>query len=258
MKKMEQHTRDELDLALEATVNEVVSDNDIQALLKYKKEAEAFQNLMMEYECAIREVRTKLEILNKELSLRTERNPFEAIKSRLKSPVSIYEKMKRRNIPFSVKNIEENLTDIAGIRVSCSFIDDIYMLRNCLVEQDDIHLIEEKDYIAHPKTNGYRSLHLILDVPIFLTGGKKTRIVEVQFRTIAMDFWASLEHKLKYKKDIKDADAIVEELAYSAEMINQLDRRMLQIRERISASDEREMISKALKATEDGRGGTQE
>ena len=207
---------------------------EIGAIKELKEEyLEPFMHLMMQYECAMLEVQTKLEVLNKELALVNSRNPFESIKSRLKSPESIYGKLQRRNIPFSIENIEKNLNDIAGIRVICSFPEDIYMLVDCLLKQDDIILIEEKDYIKNPKSNGYRSLHLILDIPIFLTGEKKHMRVEVQFRTIAMDFWASLEHKMKYKKDIENADGISEELKYCADLISQLDRRMEQIRNRI-------------------------
>lgn len=207
---------------------------EIGAIKELKEEyLEPFMHLMMQYECAMLEVQTKLEVLNKELALVNSRNPFESIKSRLKSPESIYGKLQRRNIPFSIENIEKNLNDIAGIRVICSFPEDIYMLVDCMLKQDDIILIEEKDYIKNPKPNGYRSLHLILDIPIFLTGEKKHMRVEVQFRTIAMDFWASLEHKMKYKKDIENADGISEELKYCADLISQLDRRMEQIRNRI-------------------------
>lgn len=207
---------------------------EIGAIKELKEEyLEPFMHLMMQYECAMLEVQTKLEVLNKELALVNSRNPFESIKSRLKSPESIYGKLQRRNIPFSIENIEKNLNDIAGIRVICSFPEDIYMLVDCLLKQDDIILIEEKDYIKNPKPNGYRSLHLILDIPIFLTGEKKHMRVEVQFRTIAMDFWASLEHKMKYKKDVENADGISEELKYCADLISQLDRRMEQIRNRI-------------------------
>ena len=141
--------------------------------------------------------------------------------------------MQRKGIPFSIENIEKNLNDIAGIRVICSFPEDIYKLVECLLKQDDIILIEMKDYIKNPKPNGYRSLHLILDIPIFLTGEKKHMRVEVQFRTIAMDFWASLEHKMKYKKDVENAESISEELKYCADLICQLDKRMQQIRNRI-------------------------
>ena len=186
-----------------------------QSIDKLFPNAGAFMELMMAYRCAVREVETKLNVLNDEYSVQHDRNPFENIKSRIKSPNSIYEKLVRRGIEPTVENVDKNLTDIAGIRVICSFVDDIYRLAEQLVSQDDIILVQRKDYIKKPKANGYRSLHLILDVPIFLSGGKKYKSVEVQFRTIAMDFWASLDHKLRYKKDIQNQDIIVAELLHS-------------------------------------------
>lgn len=215
-----------------------ISQEDIEKLLRMTDQIQDFQELMMKYECAMYEIKTKLDVLNKELSLRNNRNPFESIKTRIKAPISLFEKMQRKGLPFTVDNIKNNINDVAGIRVICSFIDDIYMLANCLKEQDDVRLIEIKDYIDNPKPSGYRSLHLILEIPIFLTHDKEYMTVEVQFRTIAMDFWASLEHKMKYKKDIPDAEMITEDLCFSADMINQIDRRMQQIRERIDASNE--------------------
>lgn len=201
-----------------------------------KEQIEMFKNLMMHYECAMLEVQTKLEVLNKELSLVHSRNPFESIKCRIKTPESIIGKLERQGLPYTIEAIEKNLNDIAGIRVICSFPEDIYMLVECLLKQDDLILVAMKDYIKNPKPNGYRSLHLILDIPIFLTEEKKHMRVEVQFRTIAMDFWASLEHKMKYKKDIENAESISEELKYCADLISQLDRRMEQIRNRIETN----------------------
>lgn len=215
----------------------ITTDQDVLQYLGRIGQQEDFQILMMEYQCAIYEVKTKLDVLNAELSVRTARNPLESIQTRLKAPLSIYNKLRGRGFSISVDSMEENLNDIAGVRVVCSFIDDIYKLKDYLVNQDDVKLVEEKDYLAKPKQNGYRSLHIIIEIPIFLTSGKKYRRVEVQFRTIAMEFWASLEHKLKYKKDIRNAEAIAEELGYSAEMINQLDRRMQQIRRRIDGDE---------------------
>ncbi|WP_081674260.1 GTP pyrophosphokinase [Butyrivibrio sp. VCD2006] len=214
-----------------------VSQKEIEQLLIMRGQVQEFQMMMMKYDCALSEVRTKLEVLNKELSLKNNRNPFESIKSRIKTPVSIYEKLTRKGVPFSIENIESNISDIAGCRAICSFVDDIYMVANCLKKQDDVNVLVEKDYIATPKDSGYRSLHLIIETPIFLTDVKEYMKVEVQFRTIAMDFWASLEHKMKYKKDIENAELISEDLKFSADLINQLDRRMQQIRERIDAGD---------------------
>ncbi len=205
-------------------------------MMELDDSTQPFRELMMQYDCAMLEVKTKLEVLNKELALVHSRNPFESIKCRIKSPESIIGKLERRGLEFSIENIEKELNDIAGIRVICSFPEDIYMLVECLLKQDDIILVAQKDYIKNPKPNGYRSLHLILDIPIFLTHEKKHMRVEVQFRTIAMDFWASLEHKMKYKKDIQNAESISEELKYCADLISQLDRRMEQIRNRIDSN----------------------
>ena len=157
---------------------------------------------MSYYECAIMEVETKFRVLNHELSLEYDNNPIESIKTRVKSYDSILKKIRRKNIPLNLRAIEDNLKDIAGVRVICSFPDDIYKLAESFLKQDDITLIERKDYIKNPKPSGYRSLHLIVQVPIFLQNEKKMVNVEVQFRTIAMDFWASLDHKMRYKKEL--------------------------------------------------------
>ena len=217
---------------------EEITQSDVEKLLKKNNQLEDFQHLMMKYDCALSEVRTKLDVLNKELALSNKRNPIEVIKMRIKTPVSIYNKLSSKGVDFTLDNINENLSDIAGIRVICSFVDDIYMLADCLAKQDDIKVLQKKDYISKPKDSGYRSLHLIIEIPIFLTTEKEYMKVEVQFRTIAMDFWASLEHKMKYKKDIYNAEVITEDLKFSADLINQIDMRMQQIREKIDASDE--------------------
>ena len=202
------------------------------------EQASGFMELMMLYRCALMEVETKLNVLNAEFTMKNNRNPFESIKSRIKTPKSILEKLRRKGFEISVKGIEENLADVAGIRVICSFPDDIYATAKMLTDQDDIRVIQVKDYIINPKPNGYRSLHLILEVPIFLSNEKKNMKVEVQFRTIAMDFWASLEHKLKYKKNIENAEEISKELQRCAEASSQLDLRMQALRDRIEAERE--------------------
>ena len=202
------------------------------------EQANAFMELMMQYRCALMEVQTKLNVLNAEFTMKNNRNPFESIKSRIKTPKSIIEKLQRKGYEISVKGIEENLADVAGIRVICSFPDDIYATAKMLTDQDDIRVIQVKDYIINPKPNGYRSLHLILEVPIFLSNEKKNMKVEVQFRTIAMDFWASLEHKLKYKKNIENAEEISKELQRCAEASSKLDLRMQALRDRIEAERE--------------------
>ena len=202
------------------------------------EQASGFMELMMQYRCALMEVETKLNVLNAEFTMKNNRNPFESIKCRIKTPKSILEKLQRKGFEISVKGIEENLADVAGIRVICSFPDDIYATAKMLTDQDDIRVIQVKDYIINPKPNGYRSLHLILEVPIFLSNEKKNMKVEVQFRTIAMDFWASLEHKLKYKKNIENAEEISKELQRCAEASSQLDLRMQALRDRIEAERE--------------------
>lgn len=210
----------------------------IQEQAQKLREAKPFNKLMMEYSAAIMEVETKLKVLNAEFSQEYNRNPFESIKSRLKSPESIYEKLERKGYPVTVEGIRDNLTDVAGLRVICSFPDDIYRLAGLFIKQDDIILVRKKDYIRNPKPNGYRSLHLILSVPVFLSNEKKYMKVEVQFRTIAMDFWASLEHKLKYKKTVENTDEIVEQLKLCADSIEALDYQMQAIRNKIDHSRE--------------------
>ncbi len=205
----------------------------IQLQAEKLKETKPFNELMMQYRSAIMEVETKLHILNDEFSHQYNRNPFESIKSRLKTPESIYEKLTRKGAAVTVGNIREKLADVAGVRVICSFPDDIYRLAELFIRQDDIILLTRKDYIKNPKDNGYRSLHIIIEVPIFLSSAKIYRKVEVQFRTIAMDFWASLEHKLKYKKDVENAEEIVRKLKDCADSIELLDYQMQGIRNEI-------------------------
>lgn len=178
------------------------------------------------YRGAIREIQTKLEVLNDEFSTRYQRNPISFIKSRIKSPESIIKKLHTRGYEVSLESIAENLHDVAGIRVICSFIDDIYEVAQMLTKQDDVTLIETKDYIQNPKPNGYRSLHLILEVPVFFSDRKQPMKVEVQIRTIAMDFWASLDHQLRYKKDIENASQISADLKDCADIISATDQRM--------------------------------
>lgn len=196
------------------------------------------QRLMAYYRCAIMEVETKFKVLNEQFSLQHDRNPIETIKTRLKRPESILEKLQKRNLSVSLESVEENLSDVAGVRVICPFIDDIYLLADCLLEQDDVRLLQTKDYIRNPKKNGYRSLHLIIEIPIFLQNEKKYMKVEVQLRTIAMDFWASLEHRLRYKKNLDER--LVEELAADmsecAQISAALDQRMETIKNRIEVN----------------------
>ena len=200
----------------------------------FKERTHGFAKLMSYYKCAMMEIETKFNVLNEEFSLQYDRNPISNIKSRLKSPISIKEKLSRRNLPFTIEDIEENLNDVAGIRVICSFPHDVYMIANALLKQDDITLVEKKDYIDNPKKNGYRSLHLIVTVPIFLASEKRIMRAEIQLRTIAMDFWASLEHQMRYKKDSEFTEEMENELFECARLSAALDERMDCLNERIN------------------------
>lgn len=192
-----------------------------------------FSTLMAYYRCAIMEIETKFNVLNQEFSLRFDRQPICGIKTRLKSVVSIRNKLAARGLPFTVAGIEENLSDVAGIRVICSFVDDVYKIADTLLRQDDITLIERKDYIAEPKENGYRSLHLIVAVPIFLENEKRVMRAEIQLRTAAMDSWASLEHQLNYKKKSEYDEAVAADLKRCAQLSAEFDARMNQLKNRM-------------------------
>lgn len=197
---------------------------------KVKQQSDEFLKLMTYYRCAIMEIETKFNVLNAEYSLEHDRNPISSIKSRLKQFSSIKEKLERKNAPYTLEAIEENLNDIAGIRVICSFPGDVYSLAEAFLKQDDITLIRMKDYIKNPKPNGYRSMHLIVSIPIFLAHEKRNMKVEVQLRTIAMDFWASLEHQMRYKKDNEFTPEMVKELSECARISADLDERMDELR----------------------------
>lgn len=210
---------------------------EVSQLEQLEQIGNKFSFLMACYRCAIMEVETKIRVLNETLSQQYDRNPIETIKTRLKHPRSIADKLRRKGLEQTVANIEENLNDVAGIRVICSFPEDVYLIARYLLQQDDVELVSSKDYIRHPKANGYRSLHLIIETPIFLADEKKLMRVEVQLRTIAMDFWASLEHKLRYKKDLDCAEEIAAELMECAEESARLDARMQHIRARIEYNE---------------------
>ncbi len=198
------------------------------------------EQLMTFYQCAIMQVETKFNILNEQFSLSLDRNPIQSIKSRVKSYDSIMKKIRRKKIGLSIEDIEDKMNDIAGVRVICSYVDDIYLLADCLLSQDDVILVERKDYIKNPKPSGYRSLHLIIKVPIYLQNEKKEVKVEVQLRTIAMDFWASLEHSLHYKRcqadgaECGEAEELAGELIECAKESARLDAKMQEIRDRIA------------------------
>ena len=214
-------------------------------LLRWSKEyLEQFHKLMAYYRCAMMEIETKFNVLNEEFSLQYDRNPISNIKTRLKSPESMREKLKKKGFPLSVEAIEARIHDVAGVRVVCAFPEDVYMLAEALLAQDDITLIEKKDYIQNPKENGYRSLHLIVTVPIFLAKEKRMMQVEIQLRTIAMDFWASLEHQLRYKRECLFSEEMAAELKYCATLSAELDVRMDKLRSYVQDDDEK-MTGKA-------------
>lgn len=207
---------------------EEVPDEQLQRLFQ-------FEELMIQYRSAIREITTKLEVLNDELSMSIERNPIESIQSRIKRPYSIAQKLRRKGLPVTVEAVSQQLNDVAGVRVICPFLNDIYEIARMLLQQDDIRLVAAKDYIRQPKPNGYRSLHLIVEVPVFFSTQKKLVRVEIQIRTVAMDFWASLEHRLHYKRSSPEVEAIAGELKACADIIAQTDLTMQRLRERIDA-----------------------
>lgn len=219
-----------------AAKNALMDRNTRISLMEKTKD---FGKLMTYYRCAMMEIETKFNVLNEEFSLEHDRNPINSIKTRLKSLPSIMEKLERQNIPPSLMAVEQNLNDIAGVRVVCSFLDDVYVLATALLQQDDIQLIEKKDYIANPKPNGYRSLHLIVTIPIFLKSEKRVMKVEIQLRTIAMDFWASLEHQLRYKKEVVFSNDMARELQECADLSSILDSRMDNLRKGVQQQEEK-------------------
>ena len=215
-----------------------LSEHDEEQLIE---SAMQLQQVMLLYEAGIREIKTKLDILSDESRISGKPNPIDSIKSRIKTPRSIIGKLKRRGYPISLQSMMGNLNDIGGIRVICPFIEDIYTVADMLMRQDDLTLIEKKDYIQNPKPNGYRSLHLIVETPIFLQDEKRQMKVEVQLRTIAMDFWASLEHQLRYKKDLGSNEQyklISRELYDCACTITAVDKQMQNIKNLIEEYSE--------------------
>lgn len=190
-------------------------------------------HLMTQYKCAMMEIETRFNLLNEEYALEFGRAPVNGIKTRLKTLQSVKEKMVRRGYPLSADSIHENISDIAGVRVICAFPEDVYVLADALLRQRDITLVRKKDYIRFPKANGYRSLHMIVEVPVHLAHGEKPVRVEIQLRTIAMDCWASLEHQLRYKSDSEFTDNMAEELNECARLSADLDNRMDALRKSV-------------------------
>lgn len=224
---IETYASRQLELLLRNGLNRAIVKGAIERV------SHPYKELMAYYRCAMMVVAGKFNVLSEELSLEYDRNPIETIKTRLKAPESILEKLQRHGLPVTVESIEENIHDVAGVRVVCSYTADIYALAETFSRQDDIRVLETKDYIQMPKPNGYRSLHLIVETPIYLHTEKRLMKVEEQFRTIAMDFWASLEHKIRYKKNLPDNSDVEKELLACAELSAQLEQRMERIQKAV-------------------------
>lgn len=235
MKKIEEDDNMLGDELAEGLITLLDTPEKVSQTRKFMDMLVGYRELLMMYTCALKEVQTKFEVLDTEFRVRYQRNPISSFSTRLKHTNSIMAKLDRYGYRFSLENVEKYIHDAAGIRVICSYIDDIYEIADALLRQDDISLITRKDYIINPKPNGYRSLHLIVEVPVFFANYKKYMKVEVQIRTIAMDFWASLEHQLKYKQNIPNQQAIVEQLKECADVIALTDQKMIGIRQQIEA-----------------------
>uniref|UniRef100_N2BDS7 RelA/SpoT domain-containing protein n=1 Tax=Eubacterium plexicaudatum ASF492 TaxID=1235802 RepID=N2BDS7_9FIRM len=235
MKKIEEDDNMLGDELAEGLITLLDTPEKVSQTRKFMDMLVGYRELLMMYTCALKEVQTKFEVLDTEFRVRYQRNPISSFSTRLKHTNSIMAKLDRYGYRFSLENVEKYIHDAAGIRVICSYIDDIYEIADALLRQDDISLITRKDYIINPKPNGYRSLHLIVEVPVFFADYKKYMKVEVQIRTIAMDFWASLEHQLKYKQNIPNQQAIVEQLKECADVIALTDQKMIGIRQQIEA-----------------------
>ncbi len=208
-----------------------------------------FQRFLLEYQFGLREVETKIAILQDEFQLMHDYNPIEHVTSRVKSPDSIVDKVGRKGIEGDFESIRAGITDIAGVRVTCSFVRDAYRLFDLLTQQDDIRVLAVKDYIAEPKANGYKSLHAIVEVPVFLSTGRVDVPVEVQFRTIAMDFWASLEHKIYYKYDSQVPAELLTELTAAAETASELDVKMERLHRELHGDESRPLRGRTASLT---------
>lgn len=209
--------------------------NQIEQFKKLKTEVTRF---MMMYQFALNELETKIEILKEEFQFLHDYNPIEHTKSRVKSLESIMTKISRKGVTLSLEDIKRHIKDIAGLRITCSFIADIYQIRDMLKNQFELRVTEEKDYIQHPKPNGYRSLHLLVEVPVVMSDGKENVCVEIQIRTIAMDFWASLEHKIFYKYNQSVPSTLLQELKEASDSANKLDLQMERLHREIAVIKE--------------------
>ncbi|MNM80435.1 GTP pyrophosphokinase YwaC [compost metagenome] len=209
----------------------MINNSFVNPLEQMKALQKTLTRFMMMYKFALHEVETKIEILQEEFQLLHDYNPIEHTKSRIKSPESIMKKLYRKGGATSLEDIKRNIQDIAGIRITCSFISDIYRISDMLRAQKDLNILSVKDYIKDPKPNGYKSLHLLVEVPVFMSDGEELVCVEIQIRTIAMDFWASLEHKIFYKYNESVPDRLLEDLKNAADTAYELDLKMEQLQQ---------------------------
>ena len=216
-------------------MNDERTETMIQLSAEFQQMVDEFFTVQCRYQAAIREVQTKLEILDDEFQMKHKRNPIHHMQTRMKSIQSMMEKLQRKHESISIASAVTNLTDIAGVRVICSYIQDIYTVADLLTSQDDVKVLRVRDYIKNPKPNGYRSLHLVLEIPVFLSEGRIPVPVEVQIRTIAMDFWASLEYSLRYKAEGQVTEEVSRELLQTASDIAALDQRMQRIHDKVDA-----------------------
>ena len=216
-------------------MNDERTETMMQLSAEFQQMVDEFFTVQCRYQAAIREVQTKLEILDDEFQMKHKRNPIHHMQTRMKSIQSMMEKLQRKHESISIASAVTNLTDIAGVRVICSYIQDIYTVADLLTSQDDVKVLRVRDYIKNPKPNGYRSLHLVLEIPVFLSEGRIPVPVEVQIRTIAMDFWASLEHSLRYKAEGQVTEEVSQELLQTASDIAALDQRMQMIHDKVDA-----------------------
>ncbi len=206
---------------------------------KADSQVDQWRSVMFLYDSALKKVNTKIEILNNEFNSRYDYNPIEHIKSRLKSADSIVKKLKKDGYEVTIETMMEHLSDIAGVRIICSFISDIYQIADMIARQDDVTVLHVKDYIKHPKPNGYKSYHMVVTVPVYLTDGPVETKVEIQIRSVAMDFWASLEHKIAYKFEGNAPERLLQELKACADMVDVLDAKMFSLNQAITAIAER-------------------
>jgi len=227
----------------EIVVTGFVEQQDLQLpqMSDYLDIEKQYKQMMFFYEAGVHQITAKLEILNREFQFCNDRNPIENVKSRIKSQESILRKMKKKGMPMTFSCMMNNIKDIAGIRVICPFITDVYQIARLLISQPDIELLEIKDYIREPKENGYRSLHMIVTVNVHFSDMERKVPVEIQLRTIAMNFWASTEHQLRYKKDRLFTEEMHQQLKECADIMAQADEKMQQLAENLNVSDAESM-----------------